>query len=272
MDNPRLDSIRKSQDSDFTLDTPEGLLLDKEDRFAAVAKIIEPAVAMFLDSPETLHYVNTVATKRELDTFMQNSIYGMLVDTLNTDEFHQLHSRLEDNQRTQFETKASWTPDYNHLLLAGASTFSNNTSNVFSLFERAYGAEIAAHPSNWNVIDKLARLNVSHQAAYSQIYLSEDLNWTHAITHFTPDTVRGGIKFKPAYPLIAKVPVKSVDPRQRMSGEDELSVDKNSAFIAIKDIEMSGATIGCPVTFQNQSLIRLWSLYAGARQRLSPYQ
>lgn len=271
MDSPRPQSIRSSRYPNFHFDETEAGELNKIDRFAALAKVIEPAISTFLSMPETQEFVDTVQERRVLDGFMMNTIYGVLKDSISNDTFSYIHDRLNEHQQARFDAHKSWAPEYHNVLLAGASTFVNNTSNVFSLLERAYGPKTAAHPNNWRIIDKLARMNVRHQAAYSQIYLSESINWTHTISHFTPDTVRGGIQFVAGYPTLASVPKISVDPRQRMLGREDLMVRNATDFINISSIKIDEATIGCPVTFQNQSLIKLWSLYATARERMSPY-
>jgi len=269
MPTPRSEAIFKARSGDSSIRIPETLYdpQTKIDRYGVLGHVIEHGIHRYLDDPEVDENLMQITQLYRLQDRIKKDVNEILLSTLNTDAFKEHHQNL-DAAQARLNTLGTYEKgDAETLIKAGVGTFMRSFSTIFAFLSSRFGPETAAHPGNWRLADHLAKLNLMAFSFFSDTYLANHEHWTE-LREMVEIAEDGSVQFSKGYPGNARAYLNPHDPLALLpDGHDQKDIEilKN---LKIKAIEEDRPTIGCPVTFQPDTLMKLWARYATHAYRI----
>ena len=258
----------RSGNGEIRLATDDSIIENKIDHFGVLAQIIDHGVIDYFKKLPDGSELEMATSLNQLAGTLRGDVSDTVIQTLLSDEFTTHFDNLHNSQLSRHEIGASRWDDVLLSIVAGTTTFMHTFSHIFSLIQRHYDLDTAAHPGNWRIADRLAKLELHQMSAYYTTYVENFRHWPAMIEHLAQSD-EGGVKFRAGFPDNALVTV----PASKLSNPDDYYSDPdlapNQVFVTakIKDMDKSEG-IGCPVTFSPEVIRGLWSLYAHHAHRI----
>jgi len=271
MPTPRSESITKARNGETTIHTPNHQydIDNKIDHYAVLAQIINRGVDTYLDNPDYQEALQSAESLEDLQSSLRKDLETILLSTLESDSFITHHQSLVGSQAQRYTFDQNKWDNVKLTMLAGTSTFANSFTYLFKALQSTLGTEAASNPGNWQLADRLAKMNIKAFSIYYNTYLAMPENWMHFLEHVEIDK-EDTIHFKPGYPGNAAVAVSATtDNPVHMYTRQDFDVSGVYPLIALKEVGLLEATIGCPVTFESSTTRKLWSTYIKQAQRVS---
>lgn len=270
MENPRAESVIKSHrgETDIRLPRKGGDSLPNHiDHYAVLSQVINAGVTAFLHDQPTLLAVQGIRRHFDLDTAIEKSLNEAIIDTFESRQFSRHRMSLEASQSRRYELGLSYSIDVGTDIKNGVGTSINTFSNIYSILSSRINPEVAAHPDNWHLSDRIAKLSLRALTIYSATYLGRHENWSHFIeqTRIAP---HGAVQFVSGYPWDAKVSHPFMNGEKGFRDPSIFKLDDSQPLIRLRDTSEYNSKIGCPVTFKNKNLSGLWRVYANQSYRI----
>jgi len=273
MASSRGESIDKYRSRETSIRVPisENDNPNKIDHYAVLAQVIDQAVFDFCDDPGYNKSLYSAKTLIEVQERLRHDMEAVVLTALTSEQFINHHQSLSASQEQRVKIDSAKWSNIEQNIAAGSTTFANSFSYLFSILQSHLGTDTASHPDNWRLLDRIAKLNINAFSAYYTTYLSNRDNWTAFIDQIEL-TSNGGVQFKPGFPKEAPISVVSTSYYARILTNVDLRIDGTTPLMQLKDVELSDDTIGCPVTFCNENLKKLWEIYASQAYRVTNEQ
>lgn len=267
MPTPRSESIIKARKGETDIREPKSKYdnENKIDHYAVLSQVINAGIDTYLSNPDYHSPLLQAASHNELERALRSDIGDVILATLKDAAFTAHHESLVQSQSQRHQQHSGRHRDIEGSIMAGATTFTNTFTYIHKALSRL-GPEVAAHPDNWELADRIAKLNITSSYAYYSTYLATYENWPEFMNH-TEVFNDGSVKFLPGYPGDAFV-TEAVATNRRMLETKHFDVRGDEPLVAVKDIELSEDTIGCPVTFHPGTIKKLWAVYAEQAYRI----
>ncbi|HWT40688.1 MAG TPA: hypothetical protein VN081_05490 [Dongiaceae bacterium] len=268
MPTPRSESIYKALQGETEIRPPQTPydVENKIDHFAVLSQVINHGVRMYIDHPPAETELATATSLDSLSGMLRGEVSDAILEALHSDTFAAHHKSLSESQNLRHTMNEGRWRDISMNILAGSTTFVSSFSYIFSMLMRHLGSDVAAHPDNWRIADRVAKLEIHQFSAYYTTYLATFQNWSAMMEHFEISSTNS-VQFKNGYPANAPVPAVVAAGRARILETKDFMLDGSQPLVLVKDIETSGA-IGCPVTFSPEIIRDLWKLYATEAYRV----
>lgn len=267
MPTPRSESINKylHHETDIRHPIKDGELANRVDHYAVLAQVIDYGVEHYLNTVDENSFLNVPSLPR-LASELRNDLSNVITTALDSPAFEEHFNSLHGSVQARQELSGNRWNDIKLSILAGSTTFADSFTYIFDVLQSRFNPEIAAHENNWQIADRLAKLNITQSQGYYGTYLTTHKNWSKFIEQLDYSDTEG-VRFKKGFPLNAYVTVTSVDRRKRMLDDNDFTLDGEIPVVQLKDLDPNGA-IGCPITFNQSNLKSLWRFYAHHAHRI----
>ncbi len=234
----------------------EDLVHNRIEHYGALGAIFDQGINSLLQDASILTQLHNCTSaaqlRRQYTDALSVSMQQALLDNPS------VHSELMQSQNSRVAINPNVWRHVEHSIDAGAQTAINTIEAAYELLSHLFGSGVAQHPSNYVIIDKMAKLNIDHMTLYRDVYLESVQNQLIAQGHFISPG-QGGVKWAQGFPGNALIPVALSKPK-RIISRDDLSLAQEC--MPLKDIPTTFSdTIGCPITFNQSSIKSLWQLY-----------
>lgn len=271
MTTPRAEAIKKSGENvtiirDYDSENP---LENRIDHYAVLSQVINEGVRIFLSDEQLLSRTAQATSLPGLDAALRNSIYDATMSALKTAAFAAHAQALRESQEARAKD-GSRDRDIGIHILSGAGTFIQTFSLLFHFLESRLGIEVASHKENWRLADRIAKLPMHAFMAYQETYLrhTRHHNWDELMAQLESGP-QGGVRFRSGFPRNALVPESLTRPVTDSEPDDAgFSLDGTVPLIPLHGVVDFETAIGCPVTFTQNNLRGLWSVYAMEAHRI----
>lgn len=270
MATPRSEAIVKARSgsSDIRPSLHKDSLENKIDHYAVLSQVINNGISDYLENPPENSQLYNARSLNDLSAALRGEVSDTIIQTLLSDTFKDHFDSLHESQMQRHAMDTSKWDDLMLNILAGTTTFVQNFSSIFSILQRHYGVEVASHPDNWRIADRLAKLEIHQLSAYTGRYLHEFRNWPEMIEHIDVSS-DGSAEFKAGYPGDARIFIAAQYLSTPQDNGPAYNLDGTPVLVPaqLKDMDTS-ATIGCPVTFSPKIIKELWGVYTSHAHRI----
>lgn len=264
MTSPRGEAIKKSHSDDVFIAEPIAgdESANKIDHYGVLGRIIADGTNDFLQDSEAIESLKQSESIMELSKAMKASMVASIFRSVALPKNTEAYANLGESQRQRNAVDDMRHSRIEGNLQAGVETFTNLFSSLLNILDGEYGREVAAHPDNWRIIDRLAKLHIELFGPYVTTYLHTKENIPKLLTQLEP-APEGGLQFSAHYPRKAEVSVWTTHHNYRpILSHSDIVLDDNQDTIQLDAIELNNPELGCPVTFEAKTVKELWRVFS----------
>lgn len=264
MTTPRAEAIKKSRSDDISIREPHinDERDNKVDHYGVLGRLIRHGTHSFLADEQAILSLQDAQNLNELGHIIQASIAEHIAQSARTpglaDALVQLG--ISQHQRSQIDTDRHGEIEGN--LNSGLETFVELFKKLVTILDEAYGKELATHPENWRIADRIAKLHSERSSVYQTTYLHTRENRSLFLNQLEP-APGGGLQFSAHFPNTAEISVWVTRENYKfLLCTEDIVISDEQDTIRLIDVPVDNPEIGCPITFDNATLKALWGVFS----------